>query len=143
MMEQFTTPTGPPADQKKDRSSLYKWLGAAAIIFVVAAMLSGGESNQTAPAATPRVTTTTTFKATSTTLSERDMEEQIQLLAITQVLDENEEELCRLVRELVLRDGMDLDFVVDVALSMFMEGFGDDLMARPQQMFRSRIRGCI
>jgi hypothetical protein len=144
MMEQFTTPTGPPADQKKDRSTLYKWVGAGAALFVVAAIFASGDTDQPATVAPPRVESpATTVQAATTTTDPVDIEETIQLLAINQVLDNNEEEICRLVRELVLKDGLELDFVVDVALAMFMEGFDGELLAKPQSVFRTRMRSCI
>ena len=143
-MEQFTTPTGTPSDSKKDRKKLYKWVGAGVGLLLVGAVLAGGEDEPSlSPAATTTIAPPTTTVAPSTTLDESSLEETIQVLAISQVLDQNRDEICRIVRELVINDGLELDVVVELSLEMFKEGFEDELIPESELLFRDSVRSCV
>jgi hypothetical protein len=143
-MTDFPTPTGPPAEVKKDRSKLYKWAGVGVAVLVVFAVVSDGDSKDEAapPATTVQAPVTTVQAAPTTTISDRDLAEMIQMIAMESVLKENGREICRLVRDLV-RDGLSLAQVVDVAVESFNEGLEEVMFPKVEREFRNRIRECM
>jgi hypothetical protein len=143
-MTDFPTPTGPPADVKKDRSKLYKWAGVGIAVFVVLAVVMDNEDKEVAvtPAVTVQAPVTTVRAVPTTTISDRDLAEMIQMIAMESVLKENGREICRLVRDLV-RDGLSLAQVVDVAVESFNEGLEEVMFPKVEREFRNRIRECM
>jgi hypothetical protein len=143
-MTDFPTPTGPPAEVKKDRSKLYKWAGVGLAIFVVLAVVVDNDDKEVAvpPATTVQAPVTTVRAAPTTTISDRELAEMIQMIAMESVLDENGREICRLVRDLV-RDGLSLTMVVDVAVDSFNEGLDEVMFPKVEREFRNRIRECM
>jgi hypothetical protein len=143
-MTDLPTPTGPPAEAKKDRSKLYKWAGVGVAVLVVFAVLSDGDSKDEAapPATTVQAPVTTVRAAPTTTISDRDLDEMIQMIAMESVLDQNGREICRLVRELV-RDGLSLTMVVDLAVDSFNEGLDEQMFPKVEREFRNRMRECM
>jgi hypothetical protein len=143
-MTDFPTPTGPPAEAKKDRSKLYGWVAAGVAVFVVLAVIadSGDKEVAVPPATTVQAPVTTVRAAPTTTVSDRDLAEMIQMIAMESVLDENGREICRLVRELV-RDGLSLTMVVDLAVDSFNEGLDEQMFPSVEREFRNRIRECM
>ena len=143
-MTDFPTPTGPPAEVKKDRSKLYKWAGVGIAVFVVLAVVMDNEDKEVAvtPAVTVQAPVTTVRAVPTTTISDRDLAEMIQMIAMESVLKENGREICRLVRDLV-RDGLSLAQVVDVAVESFNEGLEEVMFPKVEREFRNRIRECM
>jgi hypothetical protein len=141
-MTELPTPTGPPAEVKKNRSTTYKWIGVAVAAFVVFAVVTDDSKEEAVPTAVAVQAPTTTVRvAPTTTINQQDLDELIQMTAMNSVFDKNRQEICRLVRNLV-NDGLSLSVVAEIAVDAFNEGLDNPMFPKVEREFRNRIRDC-